>query len=82
MKPQIVIAMIPVIVGWGLLWPAAPAHSQWAPWCIQYLDRSGVRECGFHSYQQCMETASGGVGNCFQNPDYRPISRDRQLRRY
>ena len=82
MTPKILIAAMTVMVGWGVLWPAAPARSQWAPWCIQYLDRTGVRECMFHSYQQCREAASGVGGNCFQNPGYRPGTRDRQLPRY
>ncbi len=82
MKIQISIAVLTVMVGWGAVWPAAPANAQWAPWCVQYLNRSGVRECGFYSYRQCMETANGIGGNCFQNPDYRPGNRDRQYRRY
>ena len=82
MTRQILIAVITVTVGWAVLWPAAPAHSQYAPWCMQYLNSSGVRECGFYSYSQCREAASGIGGNCFENPDYRPGNRDRQYRRY
>jgi hypothetical protein len=42
------------------------------PWCAVYQgERSGARNCGFTSFQQCMMTAGPGTGaSCVQNPWY------------
>ena len=41
------------------------------PWCVQYQGRDGATNCGFHSYEQCMMTATPGSGGfCVQNPWY------------
>jgi len=41
------------------------------PWCVQYSGRSGARNCGFVSYEQCRMTATPGSGaHCVQNPWY------------
>ena len=49
---------------------AIPAKAQYAPWCAQFLDRSGVRECTFPSFRACEATVSGIGGFCLQNPAY------------
>jgi hypothetical protein len=77
MKSFILTTAIVVAAGCGTLWPAAPAQAQWAPWCVQYWNRSGVRQCSFYSYRQCAETVSGIGGYCFQNPDPRAGRRAR-----
>ena len=50
----------------GLL--AGPAAAERYPWCANFADGAGVN-CGFASYQQCMETARGTGGYCTEN-DY------------
>ena len=52
---------------------ARPAAGEtYRPWCVQYLGgRNGATNCGFHSYEQCMMTATPGSGAiCVQNPWY------------
>lgn len=39
----------------------------WYPWCAQYADRSGITECAFVTFQQCLATVSGIGGSCVQN---------------
>ena len=35
------------------------------PWCAQYSgDETGGRNCGFVSYEQCMQTARGAGASC------------------
>ena len=48
------------------------AEAQNYPWCAIYGDGAGGggTNCGFVSFQQCMETARGGGGSCMQNPWY------------
>ena len=43
------------------------------PWCAQYAggNSGGGRNCGFVSYEQCMETIRGMGGFCEQNLFYR-----------
>jgi hypothetical protein len=42
------------------------------PWCAQYSgeDGGGGRNCGFVSYEQCMQTVRGMGGGCEQNLFY------------
>ena len=39
------------------------------PWCAEY-GRGGGRNCGFVSYEQCMETSRGMGGFCEPNLFY------------
>jgi uncharacterized protein DUF3551 len=39
-----------------------------APWCAQYGGRAGGTNCGFHSFQQCLDTVRGIGGFCSRNP--------------
>ncbi len=50
--------------------PAAAAIEY--PWCAQYSgeDGGGGRNCGFVSYEQCMQTVRGMGGGCEQNLFY------------
>jgi hypothetical protein len=42
------------------------------PWCAQYGgSRSGGRNCGFWTYEQCMAAARGNGGYCEANAMYR-----------
>ena len=42
------------------------------PWCAQYSDgdMGGGRNCGFVSYEQCMQTSRGMGGFCERNLFY------------
>lgn len=42
------------------------------PWCGQYGDQNGARNCGFSTLEQCRAAISGNGGYCEQNPMYRP----------
>jgi hypothetical protein len=53
--------------------PAAIAQTQYDPykWCAVYSgDRGGGTNCGFITYQQCLDTISGAGGYCAPNPFY------------
>jgi hypothetical protein len=48
-----------------------PAAAIEYPWCAQYSGRGGGgRNCGFVSFEQCMETIRGMGGFCEQNLFY------------
>ena len=49
---------------------AQPAAAIEYPWCVQYMDGGGGRNCGFVSYEQCMLTARGAGGSCERNLFY------------
>jgi Protein of unknown function (DUF3551) len=51
-----------------------PAQAQNYPWC-EYMGGGfdgGGRNCGFISFEQCMQTASGNGGDCRKNTQYEP----------
>jgi hypothetical protein len=52
-----------------------PAHAQNYPWC-EYIgsQNGGGRNCGFVSFEQCMESARGNGGDCRANTMYTPPS--------
>jgi hypothetical protein len=56
------------------------AEAQNYPWCAQYSDGSGSKNCGFASFQQCLADVSGVGGFCTQNSTYQPTRSSR--RRY
>ncbi len=52
---------------------AAPAQAQNYPWCAQYSGRmGGAMNCGFVSFDQCMNTVRGVGGFCIENNTYHP----------
>jgi hypothetical protein len=63
---------------------ARPAAAIEYPWCAQYGNGGdGGRNCGFVSYEQCMETVRGIGGFCERNlfytgPAERPAKRTRK----
>ena len=57
----------------------ASTNASAAPWCA-YYDLS-TRNCGFHSYQQCLATISGVGGWCSRNTFEDNSSRRRSGRR-
>ena len=55
------------------------------PWCAVYgADMSGVSNCGFLTWEQCMATVSGVGGFCEPNQFYNPSRKPRRhyRRRY
>jgi len=44
---------------------APPASAAGPPWCAAY--RNGSTNCGFYTYQQCMDTVAGNGGFCNRN---------------
>jgi hypothetical protein len=47
------------------------AEAQNYPWCAYYSGKGGTN-CGFISFEQCMETARGLGSNCQRNTQYVP----------
>ena len=39
------------------------------PWCAYYYGKGGTN-CGFYSFQQCLDTISGIGGTCARNPSF------------
>jgi len=51
--------------------PAAAQRFWQYPWCSS----TGYSSCSFDTYSQCMETARGLSGHCYQNPAYEYVRR-------
>ena len=51
-----------------------PAKAQNYPWCAIYSDGrgGGGTNCGFRTFEQCMETARGLGSFCQPNTQYKP----------
>ena len=50
-----------------------PAEAQNYPWCAEYGGTpSGPTNCGFVTFQQCLDTISGIGGFCVRNNTYQP----------
>ena len=50
-----------------------PAKAQNYPWCSVYSGgKGGGQNCGFVSFEQCMENVRGIGGFCQRNDWYRP----------
>ena len=48
-----------------------PAQANDYPWCVQYPDSTiGGTNCGFVTLAQCMASATGAAGRCYENPLY------------
>ncbi len=48
------------------------AEAQNYPWCAQYSKGGDGLNCGFVSFEQCMETVRGIGGFCMRNNTYQP----------
>ena len=78
----VLLAALAIAAAATLVRPAAAIEY---PWCAQYGGKGGGngRNCGFSTYQQCMETVSGIGGYCERNLFYngraeRPAKRARR----
>ena len=49
-----------------------PAAAQNYPWCAYYGPHFGATNCGFATFQQCMDTARGLGSLCQPNTQYQP----------
>jgi Protein of unknown function (DUF3551) len=61
------------IVGVAILLAALSLCSdgaQAAPWCAHF--NTGLNDCSFYSFRQCMVALSGNGGQCARNPFENP----------
>ena len=62
------------------------AEAQNYPWCAIYSGQAGGTNCGFTTFEQCMDTARGLGSDCQPNTQYQPPPGPHQstgmLRRY
>ena len=66
-----------VLAALATLTPATAQEHIEYPWCANYgggFDGGGGSNCGFTSFEQCMETLRGMGGFCDPNPFYKPPS--------
>ena len=58
----------------GIVCIATHAQAQNYPWCASYSagDTGGGMNCGFTTFQQCLDTVRGMGGFCEQNTQYQP----------
>ena len=63
----------------GLVGTGSSAQAQNYPWCAHYGTGFDGVNCGFTTFQQCMDTVSGIGGFCQPNTQYPPPSH--QLRK-
>jgi len=62
-----------VVIAILAAWPRPAAAAIEYPWCAQYSggdDGGGSRNCGFSTWEQCMETVRGAGGFCERNLFY------------
>lgn len=48
------------------------AEAQNYPWCSYYMGAAGGENCGFTSFQQCLDNVRGIGGLCEPNTQYQP----------
>jgi hypothetical protein len=58
----------------GLVGAGRSAEAQNYPWCAYYSagDDTGGTNCGFTTFQQCLDTVRGIGGFCDRNTQYQP----------
>ena len=65
----------------GLATSGTPGNAEITyPWCAQYGEQGGARNCGFSTWEQCRAALSGNGGYCIENPMYRPGAGNGALR--
>ncbi len=78
-----VLFVLSAVSALTLLMPAAGRADPYS-WCAVYgSGRDGGRNCGFVSFEQCMQTIRGMGGFCERNafytgPEERPVRRGRR----
>jgi hypothetical protein len=62
--------ILPALAGLAMFIPSA-GHADPYKWCAQYSGRGGGgRNCGFVTFQQCLDTVRGIGGFCEPNTFY------------
>ena len=62
-----------LVIGVGLISTGNRAKAQNYPWCAIYSGKAGGgTNCGFISFEQCMDTARGLGSFCQPNAQYVP----------
>jgi hypothetical protein len=67
---KLVLFILGISVGIGGVGNRAEAQNY--PWCAIYDVLGGPTNCGFVTFEQCMETARGLGSNCQPNTQYVP----------
>ena len=68
----------------GAVAGGSSAKAQNYPWCAVYGggDKGGATNCGFTTFQQCMDTLRGMGGFCNQNTQFVPPAGPHPARDY
>jgi hypothetical protein len=67
------LSLAVIVFGAGLSAMTLRAEAQNYPWCAQYGGKmGGAMNCGFVSFDQCMQTVRGMGGFCMANNTYQP----------
>jgi hypothetical protein len=80
---KLIAASGAVIMITGIQVAQAQVSSPRNPFCI----RDGVNggggswDCSYHTWQQCLDSASGAGGWCTDNPNYQPRGKQQQRRK-
>jgi len=64
-----------ILVGAFIVGAAAmslPAYAQNYPWCAHYDADGGEINCGFSTFEQCLQDVRGIGGFCMRNNTYQP----------
>ena len=64
-----------ILVGAFIVGAAAmslPAYAQNYPWCAHYDTDGGEINCGFSTFEQCLQDVRGIGGFCMRNNTYQP----------
>jgi hypothetical protein len=84
MTPRLFLlaGLVGAIVGasLGVILGAMPAQAVEYPWCANFHEGAGSN-CGFTSYEQCMQTVRGSGGFCAANDFYTGPASPPQTRR-
>jgi hypothetical protein len=73
------IVLVLTTVATALAINARTAAAQDYPWCALYS--FGATNCGFNTFQQCLDTVRGVSGNCYPNPRYQATTQQPRPRR-
>jgi hypothetical protein len=66
------LLLLVVAICIGFVGMEKSAEAQNYPWCAMLNMGDQAVNCGFTTYQQCMDTVSGIGGFCMQNNTYQP----------
>jgi hypothetical protein len=67
-RMKLLLSVVAILAATSML--GASAQAQNYPWCAQYC--GGGLNCGFVSFEQCMDTVRGIGGFCIRNNRYQP----------